>query len=1005
MKKLYDCKTNGLLEPIGVGTERLSFQWKLPSGLAADGSTSFRLGIASSKEKLAANQFDIWEAEGTGQMYLLPDALSPYTLYWWRVMASAPSGESAESDACSFETGAPCSGLPAAFIGGPDEFLRSHSPYREDQAKWLICDDWTRWYYRKNFDFKLGDRAFITVDYDFAFTLYVNGKQADALSGELFEVTAFCAEGINRLGILAHLSNTPLRFTPAIRVKLELRHASGEEEEILSDSSYGVFNFQNYYSDPEEPGWAVSDAYLNRHPSAAEFHPAAIRRSLLFRKDFQLPACAIRRARAYVTAKGLYELHLNGQRVGDALLTPGVVPAPCGAPHASSQVLYYQTYDLAPYLRDGENVIGAITGNGWYASQGYNTSRTAKNELCAYLRIELCNGELVELGTDSTWRVMVSPITENDLQWGERYDARLELPGWDLPEADLTVWNSAEELPAPSYPIKAQPFESIKAAEILEPVKTERRGKAVLYDFGKNISGRARLTLTGPKRGQAVSLRYGERLDQDGALIGGPYHDVFYAKDTWQGGIAGWGARNVDCYICRGDRQEEYMPRFAYTGFRYVEVEGCDDPQQATVQAVVFHTALEDAGGFICSNELLNGIYGIVKNSFEGNLHYGPTDCPTREKNFWNGDAAVFIDSALWLKEGGQFWREWTTFGRKIYSDAAAWWDEDYITPWNLYLFYGDRRALEDNYDKIKADAERRLRSCQDGVYQYPGLGFNGDHAPPLGCANMDPALFNSVFCYHHLDILSRIAGLLGHEEDRHQYAAMLPRMAQAIRDRVYLPLIEQGERLNFGTYLLPIAFGILKGQEAVAAAERLNAAVTDNGFRLNTGAVATPFLLPVLCDFGYYETAWRVAVQTEKPSWGHMLLSGSTATTELWEGEESPAEGNSQNHFFKGTIVRWLYEYLAGIRYDEAEPGFRHIQLEPVIPKALDWVRAWHETPFGRVASEWEKQGEALTWKLAIPSGSRATVTCPAGWQLADTSEKMLELSPGNYCLRLRRV
>ena len=1005
MATLYDCRTNGQVSPIGVETERPDFRWKLPSEYLSPDPAPFRIGISSSKEMLLAGHYDIWEAAGTGTECIFPGTLEPYTVYWWKVTVLESSGGHFESGTCFFETGAPPSGLPAAFIGGSDEFLLQHSSHREDDAKWLVCDDWTRWYYRRNFDMQAGTRVVITVDYDFAFTLYLNGKQANLKTGEATDLTALCVEGTNRLGIRAHLSDTPLRFTPAIKIRIRLQYATGEEKEILSDGSYGVFNFQNYYSDPEEPGWEISDAYLDRHAGAVDCHPAAIKRSLLLRKGFRVPSCGIRRARAYVTAKGLYELHLNGQRVGDALLTPGVVPAPCAAPHASAKALYYQVYDIAPYLKEGENVVGAITGNGWYAGQGYNTSRTAKNELCAYLRIELCNGELMEIRTDSSWWVMVSPITENDLQWGERYDARLEHAGWDLPGTELTGWGIAEEMPAHEYPIRSQPFESIRVTELLEPVKMECCGEAILYDFGKNIVGRARLKLTDFQRGPVLSLRYGERLDENGALIGGPYHDVFYAKDTWQGGIAGWGARNIDCYICRGDRQEEFMPRFSYTGFRYVEVEGCDAPEQLEVHAAVFHTDLEDAGGFVRSNELLNGIYGIIKNSFEGNLYYGPTDCPTREKNFWNGDAAVFIDSALWLKEGAGFWREWTTYGRKIYSDAAAWWDEDYITPWNLYLFYGDRRALEDNYDKIKADADIRLRTCSVGIYQYPGLGFNGDHAPPLGCANMDTALFNSVFCYHHLDILSRIAGVLGREQDQRQYAAMLPQMAQAIRDRVYLPLIEQGGRLNFGTYLLPIAFGILKGQEAAAAAERLNAAVTENAFRLNTGAVATPFLLPVLCDFGYYETAWRVAVQTEKPSWGHMLLSGSTTTTELWEGEESPAEGNSQNHFFKGTIVRWLYEYLAGIRCDEAEPGFRHIRLEPVIPEALDWVRAWHETPFGRVASEWEKQGERLTWNLGIPSGTRADVICPAGWQLADTGKKTCGLTPGAYCLRLKRT
>lgn len=1017
MFEIIGCTVNDRFNPLGVDEDRIVFRWKTGSDKENTFTSDVRIGVASTREAAAASLYDIWEGSGELGSCVYGGGLTPCTSYWWRVTAVDNHGETVQSDVCRFETGLRERVVPAEFITAPagflmENWLKENMPEDkrgggEEQGCWLYVNDLTRWYYRRNFEvcLEMTECAELTVDYPFAFEAWINGIQLSAESGHAADITKLCAGGTNRLAIRTHLSDTPFRFLPALRAQIQLYGKDGSIRRILSDRKFRVFNYQDFYSDSEEDGWQVSDKFGRQAVfEVMENHPAALKRSLLIHRDLELHA-GIKKARAYVTARGMYELRINGKKAGDGRLTPGVVPAHCSEPHVTSNVLYYQVYDITELLRKGGNAVGALTGSGWYASQGYNTCRAYRNEFWALIWVELEDGTVLEIPTDASWQVSPSPIYENDLQWGERYDARMEKPGWDEYGADMMGWVCAEPVEGIKYQMKAQPFEQVRLTETLAPIEVQRCSEFIRYDFGRNIAGRALLKLKDTVRGQGIAVRYGERIDENGVLIGGPYHDVFYASDTHRDGIAGWGARNVDAYICRGGAWEMYEPRFAYTGFRYVELYGYGRADEDAVSARVFHTDLNPAGEFECSVPLLNGIYAMVKNSFEGNLHYGPTDCPTREKNFWDGDAAVFIPSALWLKDSAAFWREWTRDGRKVRPDAFAWLDEDYIVPWNLYLFYGDTHVLEENYDRIRGGAEVRLAYVKEAVYDNPGVGFNGDHAPPAGCCNMDRRLFDNVFCYHHLDILSRVARITGREEECRRYASLLPGMAKEIKQKLYEPLIGGESRLNFGTYLLPVAFGILKDKDAEKAVRLLDEAVRKNGFRLNTGAVSTPYLLPVLCQYGYTETAWKVAVQTEAPSWGHMFLSGSTATTELWEGESSPAEGNSQNHYFKGTVVEWLYRNLAGIRCGESHAGFERVCFQADIPEKLDWVNASYEGPYGRIISCWKQAEGRLEWTVHLPPDTCGSINAPAGWLFDHTPKRCVRLDSGRRCFTFHKA
>ncbi len=842
------------------------------------------------------------------------------------------------------------------------EYIRAEMQPADKRYFFPACV--TRYYYRRNFYLESLPRcAEITVEYPFAFELYCNGVQCICESGKSI-ILSELKPGLNRLAVKTYLSNDPMRFSPWLSVRL-----TADGKLILQpDEDWLGFTFAAFYTQAEDENWFVKD-----YPDSYKFYtlheanPVEIKRSHYFRRSFRVDG-AVECARLHVAAKGLFLPYLNGREAGGAgTLLPGVVQAPeNGFPYKSQSSDHYRTFDVGALLTQGENVLAFLTGNGWYVSEGFNTMRILPNELAAVLEIDYEDGRREKITTDGNWLTHPSHYLENDLQWGARVDLGVELPGWNCKKCDLSDWRPAQA--CGEAELEEQSFPGIETIERLAPAAILPGQRGIVFDFGENLTGRAELALQGVFPGQTVLLFYGEKYRADGSLTGGPYHDVFFAVDTHAGGIAGCGARNLDVVRCGDDPNPVFRPEFAFTGFRYVEVVGASREQIAKVCARRMRSAVRSTLKFHASNPLLEEICTLSARSYFGNLLDGPIDCPTREKNFWNGDACIIAATQFYLADSHALMRYWTTEGRKIDSDAAGWRDECYETPYQLYRFYGDTEVLKENYGKLSQLTEQRAAACKDGIYGGEEVTFFGDHGMPEGCPNMDRQVYSH--CFYALSLLrqSEIASVIGREEDAVFAKERLENARRAFSQKLYPQLLTLETGANLGNLILPIVMGLTDSGQTSILGNLLIERVRALTGKVWCGAVACAHLLPLICDLGEIALAEKVALCTEYPSWGYICKSGATTMTEYWGGMNSNEEGDSLNHYFRGAIVRWLVEYVAGIRPDV--PGFKRVKIAPVFLPGLESCSCQYDSPCGECSVAWKRTADGLCLRTesAVP-------------------------------------
>ena len=813
---------------------------------------------------------------------------------------------------------------------------------------YLMPETLTRYYYRKDIVLEHSDHT-IEIDYPFAFELFIDGQLIPARTGE--KIHFLPTAEVTKIAIRAYLSNTPLHFLPALHAEI----ACGGKLIAQTDKTWGAFTFAAFYTEKEAEGWQTG-GYTECYAKVCDVSPCDILRSHYFRKVLEFsekPETAV----AEVTARGFYRLYVNGKDIlGDTVLSPGVNIAPVqGFPYESAKCDLYQEYDLAPYLREGKNEILLLSGNGWYASEGFNVVRVAPNEVAMNLHLSFGNGRRL-IRTDATWETAPSPLLENDLQWGERWDARLDIQR-DKEAAQAVRWTRAVPTDT-AVTVRKQNFPAVKVVEEIEPIADSDSLKGEIFDFGENMAGRGKLVVQGARRGQILILHYGERRLPNGELCGGPYHDVYFAKDTHADGVAQYGARSFDVYVCSGAAQEIYEPSFAFTGFRYIELIGAEGAE-VRVTARKMRTADSTALQFSSDNFVLNGIYEMCSRSILANTVCGPIDCPTREKNFWNGDACIIAPSSVYLTDCYDTLRYWTKWGRKINSDAVCWRDEEYILPYVLYQTYGKKQVLRENFAKIQALAEQRIAATKDDYFDGEGLTFFGDYAYPPRAKAMEQASFSHLWYCRMLDIVGKICAVLGKDAEQERYFALLSKAKCRYREIFYEKITENWQDKALGEFIFPLAFGILDSEDARVYQTLLGRRLEMNGYTVDCGAASAAELLPVLCDAGMEDAAYAVAVNQSYPSWGSMYASGATTVTEYWEGMNSSEEGDSLNHQFKASPLRWIVEYIGGIR--PAQAGFRRLQVSPVFPAGLREVSVSYRSCRGVIRTAWKRRGNEV--------------------------------------------
>lgn len=818
--------------------------------------------------------------------------------------------------------------------------------------------------------------ARIKIAADDHFTLFINGQRVGNSSSwqvaRVYELEKHLRPGKNVMAIQAHNGPGQCGLLFAAQVTLN----SGRMMELRSDA-------QCKTAQTEQPNWTspdFDDAAWERTIVVAKYgdepwkeigEAPPPRHAVCMRKEFTVKG-QIARARAYVSGLGIYELRLNGRKVGSDVFTPGWT-------HYFKRV-QYQTYDVTGMLKPGPNAVGAMLGNGWWSGglgwKGSDQYSQGDLRLICQIVIEYADGSRETVVTDPTWQSYMSPISRNTYYHGETYDARLEQPGWDTPGFDAGKWWKTAVLEEKSAMLVAQRDETIQITEEIPPMQISEPQKGVfIFDFGQNAAGVARLKVEGAQPGAEIRLRFGEELDPNGRL----YRDNYRSAEA------------TDYYICKGGGVEVWEPIFTYRGFRYCEVTGLPKPPtKATLTHRVLHTAVPPAGSFRCSNWLINRILKNVEWGLRSNLHSVPTDCPQRDERLgWMGDAQAFAHTSCFLRHMGAFYTKWmiditdsqgadgaTTdvSPAKVVTDAAkpGWGDAIVIIPYTVWRFYGDTRIIEENYKGMAAWVEYMKTHGKDGLYERAGYG---DWVP---VEKSPTEWIGSAYYFYCSKLMSEMAAAIGKTDDAWKYHDQAEAIAKAFNDK---HLNKQTNNYLTGTQtcnILPLYFGITPPDRTQAVLNNIIKDIMARGDHLSTGFLGTTYLMALLHETGHNDLAWRLAVQTSYPSWGHMILKGATTIWERWDTDKQGPDMNSRNHFAFGTVARWFYEAAAGINLDPQVPGFKRFIVRPVVVGDLTWAKATYPSMYGQIRSEWKRTDKGLTLEVTIPANTTAKVYVP---------------------------
>jgi alpha-L-rhamnosidase len=724
--------------------------------------------------------------------------------------------------------------------------------------------------------------------------------------------------------------------------------------------------------------------WISTSPTATDSFPSP---SPLFRRPFEVKG-AIRSARVYVTSLGLYELHLNGERVGNSYFTPGWT--------SYHHRLQYQTYDVTQLLHNGVNVIGAMLGDGWY--RGYLGFRSQRNlyghrlALLVQLEIRYRDGLTDQVISDDLWKTAPGPVLASDIYMGESYDARREKTGWTSGQFSDEDWKPAVIVERPRTLLIASVSPPVRRTGELHPISFRRaQSGETIFDMGQNFAGWARLMIRGA-RGTTITLRFGEMLDS--------------ARDLYTANLR--GAKQTDMYTLKGKGQEQFEPHFTFHGFRYVAVAGLTSPPDSnTITGIAVSSDLEQTGLFETSDSLLNRLQHNILWGERSNFIDVPTDCPQRDERLgWTGDAQVFSRTAAFNLDVDGFFAKWLADlaadqdpsgsvpwvipnpmgGDSVHlAGTAGWSDAAVVVPWTMYRTYGDRQLLERQYPSMRAWVEYMRRQAGEHLIWRPGWQF-GDwlalHStdPSYPGATTGTDLIATAYMAHSSDLLSRSAAVLHRTEDAASYSTLFHDIREAFNREFVTAAGRVGENTQTA-YALALGFNLLPDSLVPGAGSRLAEDVRAHGVHLTTGFLGTPLLLHTLSMTGHNALAFQLLTQRSYPSWLYPITRGATTMWERWDGVrpdgtfQDPGM-NSFNHYAFGAVGDWMYRNIGGIDLDPAVPGYRRSRIAPLVGGRVTEARTSLETPYGRLMTEWKLRGEFFTLDVSIPANTTAEVT-----------------------------
>jgi alpha-L-rhamnosidase len=699
------------------------------------------------------------------------------------------------------------------------------------------------------------------------------------------------------------------------------------------------------------------------------------------RKEFKLTK-DIKSARLYVSSHGLYQVEINGKRIGDQEFTPGWT--------TYKHRIQYQVYDVSGNLKQQGNAMGIVLGDGWFRGNLPGKRNFYGTDLAAIaeLKVEYTDGSKETILTNDTWKASTGPIIASDIYNGEQYDATKELVGWSSPGYDDSGWSFVKKGDFPKDHLVAAEGPLVRIVNELEPISIEKREEGWLIDLGQNMVGWVQIKATGVK-GDEIVVRHAEVLDKDGNM----YYDNLRAADA------------TGTYILKGGVEETFEPHFTFMGFRFVMIHGYPGELTADkIRGMVIHSDMEPSGTFECSEPLINQLQHNIVWGLKGNFLDVPTDCPQRDERLgWTGDAQAFAPTACFNMNAASFYTKWL---KDLALDqgedgqiaqvipnvldgggSTGWADAGVIIPWVLYLDYGDVSVLENQYESMKSwIGYMKQHAGEDLIWQENDwhwgdwLAFDDSKSDYMGAFTTKDLIATAYYSYS-THLVAKTAAILGKDEDARNFTQLSEDIKVAFNKEFVTP----NGRLVAHTqtaYTLALAFDMLDAEIAEKSADHLARDVEQ--FRhITTGFLGTPLISLTLTDIGRIDLAYSLLMRKSYPSWLYPVTMGATTIWERWDGQKPDStfqdEGmNSFNHYAYGAIGKWMYQVVAGIGIDENHPGYKHIIIHPRPGGGLTSAKATHQSLYGEIASGWELEGEKLTMKVEIPANTSASIHIP---------------------------
>lgn len=777
------------------------------------------------------------------------------------------------------------------------------------------------------------------------------------------------------------------KLSPHTRYYWKVKVWDKENEEsssVVNSFETGMMNLNNW-----QGSWISDGRDIHYKPAS------------YFRKKFSVNK-KVKSARAYIAAAGLYELYINGDKIGDHRLDPMYT--------RFDRRILYVTYDVTAQLQNTDNAIGVLLGNGWYNHQSkavWNFDHAPwrnRPAFCMELRITYTDGTTETIPTDLSWRKSEGALISNSIYTGEQYDARLEQKDWNKADFDDSRWHGVAYRSAPSSNIVAQQMHPIRNVNTFVPKSINKiDDKTYVFDFGQNMAGVTKIRVSG-KEGTEVKIKHGERLYNNGRIDMSNI-DVYFRgdkeKDPFQ----------VDVLFLSGRNNDEFMTKFNYKGFRYVEVTSDEalNLDKNSLTAYFMHSDVPAIGKIKTSSELVNKLWEATNNAYLSNLMGFPTDCPQREKNGWTGDGHFAIETALYNFDGITVYEKWLADHRDEQQpngvlpdiiptggwgygteNGLDWTSTIAIIPWNIYLFYGDDKLLKDCYENIKRYVDYVSRISPEGLTSWG----RGDWVPVKSHSNKE--LTSSVYFYVDAKILANAAKLFNKQEDYVYYTALAEKIKVAVNKK-YLNretgIYSSGTQTELS---VPLQWKIVPEDMIAKVAKNLAIKVEENEFHLDVGVLGAKAILNALSENGYPDVAYRIAAQDTYPSWGWWIVNGATTLLENWDLKAK--RDISNNHMMFGEIGGWFYKGLGGIFPDPQNPGFKHIVLRPNFVKELKHFEAQYTSPYGEIISKWEWNKKNIKYQIIVPANSTATLYLPKYVK----GEKLIKLDAGTHTLDL---